>query len=72
MSPEQLRILKELDVDAALRKVAGRGFIPETREIAIAGLHKARLTMSHLFTQEEIEISKIWLKENGYEHRRWD
>jgi hypothetical protein len=42
MSKEQRRILADVDVDTALKNVAILGFIPDTREIAEAGLHKAR------------------------------
>ena len=70
ISKEQLRILKELDVDAALKNVAQKGFIPDTKEIALAGLHKAHLTANKYFTKDEINKSKEWLTDNGYSYER--
>src|SRR5262249_12469889 len=69
MMPEQkerLRILRELDVNAALKAVAAAGFIPDNREIALAGLHKARVVMVKHFTPEQIASSKAWLAGHGY------
>lgn len=67
LSKEGLRILKELDVDASLKVVAHRGFIPDNKEIALAGLHKARLMVSSpTFTEEELQTSRDWLLEKGY------
>lgn len=64
---ERLRILRELDVDAALKGVASSGFIPDTREIALAGIHKARIVLKQFFTEEQIDYSTNWLIDNGYD-----
>lgn len=66
IAKERLRILKGLDVDAALKHVATLGFIPDTREIALAGLHKARCRQPRYFTREELKASRDWLEEHGY------
>lgn len=66
LSKEQFHILKELDVDAALKNVAAKGFIPDTKEIALAGLHKARLQTRRLWSRKELNDSRNWLLENGY------
>ncbi len=67
LTAEGLRILKELDVDSALKVVAADGFIPDTREIALAGLHKARLIHKKPFTKKELKASREWLIDNNYE-----
>jgi hypothetical protein len=66
LTPEQLRIMKTLDVDTALKNVAKRGFIPDNREIALAGIHKARLKARGAFTRVELDESRCWLREHGY------
>ncbi len=65
---EQLRILRELDVDTALKIVAKKGFIPDRRENAIAGLHKARIEVgAPTFSEAELKVSRDWLIANDYE-----
>jgi hypothetical protein len=66
LDPEQLRIMKTLDVDASLKAVARKGFIPDNREIALAGIHKARLRARNAFTRVELDYSRRWLREHGY------
>jgi hypothetical protein len=67
---ERIRILREMDVDAALRLVAGIApqDLPENRRNAEAGLHKARAhkSMRRFFTKEQIQASKRWLKKNDF------
>lgn len=66
MDQETYRILKHMDVDAALKRVATDGFIPDTPTIALAGLHKARLLQGRRFTKAERAASRDWLLANGY------
>lgn len=67
MNKEMLRILKELDVDSALKDVAEKGFLPDTREIALAGLHKARIKASNHFSESDIHYSISWLMDHNYD-----
>ncbi len=66
LTKELFHILKTLDVDAALKSVAAKGFIPDTRDIALAGLHKARLRTRRVWSRKELNDSRTWLLENGY------
>lgn len=66
---EIIRILSEMDVDAALKNAALRGFIPDEREYAIAGIHKARLAQRRYFTRKQIQESKEWLRNNGFKEK---
>ena len=71
---EKLRILKLLDVDAALTaNHCGCGFNREGcllsgRVNALAGIHKARVqqSMKMWISKHEREISINWLEEHGY------
>ena len=62
LSKEKHRILRELDVGAAMKDVA-RKFIPDDEEIALAGLHRARILMRRAFTKAEVAASRKWLEE---------
>jgi hypothetical protein len=66
LTKESKRILDEMDVDTAMKNVAVLGFIPDTREIAEAGMHKVRLMIGGAFTREQREASRIWLRANGF------
>lgn len=66
LTKEQFRILDTLDVDAALLDVAAKGFIPDNKEIALAGLHKARLKTRRVWSRVKLDESRTWLLENGY------
>jgi len=66
LSKEQYRILNTLDVDAALKNVAMKGFIPDDRNMALAGLHKARLATRRVWTRRQLDESRRWLSENGF------
>ena len=73
---ERLRILRELDIDAALKlnpyKPPGginemTGEFDDQRKVVLAGLHKARLMCpKRLLTKEQREDSLLWLMEHGY------
>jgi hypothetical protein len=65
LSKESHRILAELDVDAAMKR-RPLGFCPENREIALAGLHKARLMAGGAFTRAQREESREWLRGHEY------
>lgn len=67
LTKRSVQILKTMDVDQAMKNVAVLGFIPDTREIAIAGMHKTRLIVGGPFTKEEREESRRWLQYNGYQ-----
>ena len=54
-------------MNAGLKNVAHKGFIPDTREIALAGLHKARLMVRKPFTKQELAASRDWLLSNGFD-----
>ena len=77
---EKLRILKELDVEAALNGAPGArnvvvggykdtGQWADAKETALAGLHRARLMSPNHFTAEERATSTKWLFENGWRVR---
>lgn len=66
LTAEQLRILNTMDVDAAMKMVAKRGFLPDTREQALAGLHKVRMQCRHLFSKKQVEESTAWLRANAF------
>lgn len=71
---ERIRICKALDVDAALDaspytppgewKANGRW--ADTREIALASLHKVRVAQRGVYTKAERAESKQWLLDNGW------
>lgn len=69
MDKETKRILREIDVKAAMQKVLdNRGFSPSSEEVALAAIHKARVIVgSKLLTDKEIAESIDWLQGNGYE-----
>ncbi len=65
---ERLRIVRELDVDAAIAAAVAAGHawkVPTDRTIALAGLHKARVNAPGM-TPEHVAESKLWLLTNGY------
>jgi hypothetical protein len=66
LTKEQYRILDSLDVDAALKSVAARRFIPDNRQIALAGIHKARLATRRVWSRAKLDESRRWLLENGF------
>lgn len=77
LDPEKLRILRTLDVDAALAPFRKLGFPPASdertgapvseREVVLAGLHKMRIRSGRVFTREEREASRLWLAEHDYD-----
>ncbi len=69
LTPEQIRMLREVDVDAALKRIAQLfNYIPDYRINAEAGLHKARIIEGEpTFTAKEIAVSIAWLKANNFE-----
>jgi hypothetical protein len=74
---EKLRIAKALDVPAALARSAYKppggykdgGGWADTNEVALAGLHRARLMMPKHFNADERAVSTKWLFENGWRVR---
>jgi hypothetical protein len=66
LSKEGLRILEQMDVDKAMKNVAVLGFIPDTREIAEAGMHKVRLMVGGAFTRAQREESRRWLAAHSF------
>lgn len=66
LTKETRRILDQMDVDAALANVSVLGFKPDTREIAEAGMHKARLKAGGAFTREQRDASRQWLRDHGF------
>jgi hypothetical protein len=42
------------------------GLVPDNREIALAGLHKARLMAGGAFTRQQREESREWLRAHGF------
>ena len=64
---ERLRILRQLDVEAAVKMYGATGnYI--TPHAALASLHKVRVQkkMRKFFTQTQINASRIWLRVNGF------
>lgn len=65
MTPERLRILRELDMDAAAKVISK---MPDGSAISqmglLAGLHKARLIAPGI-TDQEREVSRAWLASQG-------
>lgn len=69
MDKELHRILKELDVEAAERRVFKTAqFTTDSRRNSLAGLHKARLATRKAFTSSEVAESEAWLDANGFKH----
>jgi hypothetical protein len=66
MTDEMRGILTRLDVDAALKHSDVLGFTPDTEEIAIAGMHKARLLAGRAFTKAQRMESRAWLRARGF------
>lgn len=66
---EQLEVARSLDIEKA-RAYAKKYhiFLPDNEISIIAGLHKARLYINGI-TAEEKEISRKWLKENGFSEK---
>ena len=74
---EVARILRTLDVDAALPRFRTLGFPQarredgskaDEREVCLAGIHKARLARetSKVTTAAQKEESRQWLRRHGY------
>jgi hypothetical protein len=66
LTKQTIDILNRMDVDAALKNVAVLGFIPDTREIAEAGLHKVRIMIGGAFTRQQRDESRAWLAAHGF------
>jgi len=74
---EKIRITRALDVDAALAGVSVKppGGYKDTgewagqREVALAGLHRARIAQPRHFSKAERQRSKQWLLDNGWRVR---
>lgn len=66
LTNENRRILDEMDVDAAMKNVAVLGFIPDTRENAEAGMHKARLMTPRAWSRTQREESRRWLRAHAF------
>ena len=74
MNPAAISLLRSLDVDKALAVspyqptggVKDNGAYADTRETALAGMHKARVKAWAHFTTEERTTSKTWLSSNGW------
>jgi hypothetical protein len=66
LTKESKRILDAMDIDTAMKNIAVLGFIPDTREIAEAGMHKVRLMIGGAFTREQRNESRRWLKEHNF------
>lgn len=64
---EKIRILNELDIDGAIAAAENdNAFIPDTREMVLAGLHKARLAQPSVFSIIQRADSYDWLLNHGY------
>lgn len=71
---DRIKWCKQLDVDAALaaspyHPPGGRkdnGQWADTREVVLAGLHKARSVQPDVFTSAEVLESIAWLNNNGW------
>ena len=74
---ERLRILKELDVEAALKispdaaKVVVGGYnasgrYTDRQETALAALHRARMASPQHFNEAERGASRQWLYDRGW------
>jgi hypothetical protein len=66
LTKQTIDILNRMDVDAALKNVGVLGFIPDSREIAEAGLHKVRLWRGGVFTRQQRDESRTWLAAHGF------
>jgi hypothetical protein len=66
ITPETYLILARMDVDAALKNASVLGYRPQSREIALAGMHKARLLAGRAFTRQQREASRAWLIANNF------
>lgn len=75
VDPDKLRILHDLDVESSLAVTPytppggfnDRGEYHDTRTVAIAGLHKARVYLGRKhFSKSEIALSRQWLSDHGY------
>ena len=63
---DRKEVLKSLDLEEAKKYCFKYGIpLPSTEISLLAGLHKARLYANEI-TAEEKEISRQWLKENGF------
>ena len=63
---DRKKVLKSLDLEKAKKYCFKYGIPLPSSEIALlAGLHKARLYANEI-TAEEKEISRQWLKDNGF------
>jgi len=71
LNTEQLRILRELDVDTVLQKVEVMtcGMVEVDRTNALAAIHKRRLAAPCYFTPKELDASRTWLREHCYGER---
>jgi len=76
IDPARLRILKTLDVGAALPGFQAMGFRPShdaegrptsERTVCLAGLYKARLLLRQGFNRVERQTLLDWLLANGFE-----
>ena len=73
---EKMRILHDLDIDAALAVspyhppggYKDNGQYADTREVALAGLHRARLRQPKEFSGAELMASRLWLYNNGWKN----
>jgi hypothetical protein len=71
---KRIDILRRLDVDAALAAspytppggFKDNGQPADTRETALAGMHKARVSLRDTFTPAERMESVQWLLNNGW------
>ena len=80
MDEERLRIMRDLDVDAALPSFRKFGFAPARhpitgmpvpeREVVLCSLHYGRVKDTVNFTSWERAVSRAWLSEHGYRYDR--
>lgn len=63
---DRKEVLKSLDIEKAKKFFCKYCLpLPKHENSIIAGLHKARLYANEI-TEEEKEISRQWLKDNGF------
>jgi hypothetical protein len=67
LDAEQIRFLREMDVDAAIARMPAHVMVIMTsRENCLAGLHKARVQTAEYFTLEEVQQSCEWLTSHDF------
>lgn len=71
LDAEQLRVLRELDVDTVLERIDATtcGILEIDRTNALAFMHKRRLAAPAYFSPKELEASRAWLRARHLDER---